>query len=89
MQLYAQLCTARCHAAKKAITNINLDVIFLILETINKASNTVKSDPHVFRPQVYLQYITKWEKKCASFNLEASLLWGNTMINDLIICRLL
>lgn len=31
----------------------------MIHETINKASNTVKSDPDVFRLQVYLQYITK------------------------------
>lgn len=31
----------------------------MIHETINKASNTVKSDPDVFRLQDYLQYITK------------------------------
>lgn len=35
----------------------------MIHETINKASNTVKSDPDVFRLQVYLQYITKGGKK--------------------------
>lgn len=50
----------------------------MILETINKASNTVKSDPDVFRLQVYLQYITKGGKQSAGFNLEASLLWGIT-----------
>lgn len=48
---------------EKAITNIKLDFIFMIHETINKASNTVKSDPDVFRLQVYLQYITKGGKK--------------------------
>lgn len=35
----------------------------MIHETINKASNTAKSDPDVFRLQVCLQYITKGGEK--------------------------